>query len=226
MPAAQFLVGKKTGMGRASVGAHNSSSQVVSGDLAGSLLYSQPAAYANKQPEFITAGVVGVDETAHNNSSTSASMMVISGRDMAFPSSKMQQQFNRNSILPKITASAAGSLIQYSTASNNGVAPTAQGRTHHSLNPVKSEGGRSSQQNRAVATGSNASQLLNHSLPNASHQPPPANPSMSQNSAKGRLSSQMSPDERHKIQELRRKISEATKSHHGANSPRISAAAS
>lgn len=49
---------------------------------------------------------------------------------------------------------------------------------------------------------------------------------MSQNSAKGRLSSQMSPDERNKIQELRRKISEATKSHHGANSPRISAAAS
>ena len=224
MPAAQFLVGKKAGMGRASVGAHNSSSQVVSGDLAGSLLYAQPAAYVNKQPEFITAGVVGGDETAHNNSSTSASMMVISGRDMAFPSSKMQQQFNRNSILPKITASAAGSLIQYSTASNNGGVPTAQGRTHHSLNPVKSEGGRSSQQNRTGATGSNASQLLNHSLPSAA-QPPP-NPSMSQNSAKGRLSSQMSPDERHKIQELRRKISEATKSHHGANSPRISAAAS
>lgn len=44
---------------------------------------------------------------------------------------------------------------------------------------------------------------------------------MSSQNAKGRVSSQMSPDERSKIQELRRKISEATKSHHGANSPRI-----
>ena len=90
-------------------------------------------------------------------------------------------------------------------------------RTHHSLNPVKSEGGRSSQQNRAVA-----GQLLNNTTTN-SIGPQQQGPTMSVQNAKGRLSSQMSPDERSKIQELRRKISEATKSNHGPNSPRISA---
>ena len=40
--------------------------------------------------------------------------------------------------------------------------------------------------------------------------------------SKGRLSSQMSPDERSKIQELRKKISDATsRSNYGVGSPRM-----
>lgn len=77
------------------------------------------------------------------------------------------------------------------------------------MNPVKSEGGHSNKMKRAS--------LLNNTTSNGgggihTSQMMPHN----NGSKASRLSTQkMTPDERSKIQELRKKISEATKSNHG-----------
>ena len=101
---------KKASVGRISVGTHNSSSQVVppTANDANSI-YVHPFStnqQSNKIPPEFIGGGGSLDDTTHNTSMVS--------RDMAFQQSKMQL-FNRNSLLPKIAASAAGSLIQYNS---------------------------------------------------------------------------------------------------------------
>ena len=119
----------------------------------------------------------------------------------------------KNSLLPKIAASAVGSLSSYQPPQGphhqHRLHPSTNlaQRTHHSLNPVKSEGGWSSQ----LMGGKS---LLNNQMQGGGQQ------------VMGGRQSQhlMSPDEKTKIMELRKKISEATKSHHGMNSsPRLMA---
>lgn len=78
------------------------------------------------------------------------------------------------------------------------------------MNPVKSEGGHSNKMKRAS--------LLNNTTSNGGGGGIHTSQMMPHNngSKASRLSTQkMTPDERSKIQELRKKISEATKSNHG-----------
>jgi len=78
------------------------------------------------------------------------------------------------------------------------------------MNPVKSEGGHSNKMKRAS--------LLNNTNSNGGGGGIHTSQMMPHNngSKASRLSTQkMTPDERSKIQELRKKISEATKSNHG-----------
>lgn len=101
---------------------------------------------SNRAPEFIRSELSGEDTTQHAS---------LASRDMMLKQSKMQL-YNRNSLLPQINASAGGSIIQYNnlkkTSAAHGHHPHNQTatRTQLSMNPVMSEGGRSSQQNRAV----------------------------------------------------------------------------
>ena len=115
-----------------------------------------------------------------------------------------QPMYKNGQMLPKIATSVNASLSQYPAhgASAMAAVQLAQ-RTHHSMNhQVRSDDERGSKVHRGSLMGS--------------HHPHHQQNVTSTGSNRGRLSGstqhQMSPDERVRIQELRKKISEATKS--------------